>query len=273
MNIITGMHRSGTSLIANLLFSLGMDFGSTDLLLKANRWNTKGYFENRHIVDLNNRLIVGNWDSIDYWIAANEHNNLTKKVMWNLGKLRYLKLPSQKEISKRAAKLQLDIKQLSSAFENKIVKDVRFSLTVSDWVKYGKVNNIIYCYRHPTDVAMSLKKRDGLPMFITYKLWVEHVERFFRNIVGQKVILVNYDNFFKESTQGEELLRVLYFANILPHQAKMEEIVNRVLDTTMRHNACTDARLPRYVQDWYQQLHAYHSSYKNVQVFEEANVV
>lgn len=42
--IITGMHRSGTSLTSALLQSAGLDIGQD--LLKSNPWNPKGFFEN-----------------------------------------------------------------------------------------------------------------------------------------------------------------------------------------------------------------------------------
>lgn len=263
MDIITGMHRSGTSLIANLLFSLGTDFGPSELFLKANKWNTKGYFENRDIIDLNNRLIIGDWASIDYWIAANENHSLVKKIMWNLGKVRYLWLPSRKEISRRAARMEAEIEKLSATFESRIVKDTRFSLTISDWMRYGNVGKILYCYRNPTDVALSLKKRDSLPMVITYRLWYEHVRRLFESVDGYKITVVNYDNFFREETREAELDRVLSFANISRAEVNLEAVVGRVLDADMRHNASQKISLPRYVQSWYTRLNEYHAIYKD----------
>lgn len=263
MDIITGMHRSGTSLIANLLFSMGADFGPPNLFLKANKWNTKGYFENRDIIDLNNRLIIGDWAGIDYWIAANEDHNLVKKIMWNLGKFRYLWLPSRKEISQRAARMKVEIEKLSTTCENRMVKDTRFSLTVSDWMRYGNVGKILYCYRNPTDVALSLKKRDGLPMFVSYRLWYEHVRRLFESVGGHKLMVVNYDNFFREETREAELDRVLRFANVSRAEVDLEAVVGRVLDSDMRHNASQASGMPRYVQNWYTRLNEYHAIYKD----------
>ena len=47
--IITGIHRSGTSLTAAFLQKIGLDLGNN--LLKGNYWNPKGYFEDIDFVE------------------------------------------------------------------------------------------------------------------------------------------------------------------------------------------------------------------------------
>ncbi len=59
MIVVTGMHRSGTSAIAQVLSSLGADFGNENILIPKDRWNERGYLESKPIVDLNNRMILG----------------------------------------------------------------------------------------------------------------------------------------------------------------------------------------------------------------------
>ncbi len=53
--IITGMHRSGTSLVAALLQSAGLDIG--DRLLPADAANTRGYFENTDFLEFHRDLL------------------------------------------------------------------------------------------------------------------------------------------------------------------------------------------------------------------------
>ncbi|MFQ3679488.1 MAG: FkbM family methyltransferase [Pseudanabaenaceae cyanobacterium] len=64
--VVTGMHRSGTSLTASLLQTLGTDLGQT--LVAADRHNRKGYFEDLDFVTLQRQLLqvacpadVGGW--------------------------------------------------------------------------------------------------------------------------------------------------------------------------------------------------------------------
>lgn len=54
--LVTGMHRSGTSLLARLLVNLGFDLGSD--LVAADAGNPDGYFEDRAFLDLQRRLLA-----------------------------------------------------------------------------------------------------------------------------------------------------------------------------------------------------------------------
>lgn len=51
--VVAGMHRSGTSLTASLLAALGVDMG--DRLVPADRFNPRGYFEDRDLVEFHQR--------------------------------------------------------------------------------------------------------------------------------------------------------------------------------------------------------------------------
>jgi glycosyltransferase involved in cell wall biosynthesis/SAM-dependent methyltransferase len=55
--IITGMHRSGTSLMASFIQNLGIDMGKN--LLKADTYNPKGYFEDLDFVQFQQAVLQG----------------------------------------------------------------------------------------------------------------------------------------------------------------------------------------------------------------------
>ena len=76
MIIICGMHRSGTSMTARILNDLGLDFGDEELLLKGDKWNEKGYYENCEILDVNNQMLLGRTATAKNWIAAHEPGNI-----------------------------------------------------------------------------------------------------------------------------------------------------------------------------------------------------
>lgn len=59
MIVVTGMHRSGTSLVAMTLEALGVSFGNHEEFYGSDRWNERGYFERRDVIDLNSRLLTG----------------------------------------------------------------------------------------------------------------------------------------------------------------------------------------------------------------------
>lgn len=61
-----GMHRSGTSMITRALVCLGVDLGD-DLLDAVAGSNERGFWEDRSIVDLNDRLLAAlgsRWDGL-----------------------------------------------------------------------------------------------------------------------------------------------------------------------------------------------------------------
>jgi len=60
--VVMGMHRSGTSAVANVLHHLGVSMG--DRLLPANRWNPHGHYEDVDFFELNVEMLHlagGDW--------------------------------------------------------------------------------------------------------------------------------------------------------------------------------------------------------------------
>ncbi|MEZ5166533.1 MAG: hypothetical protein R2695_08565 [Acidimicrobiales bacterium] len=93
--IITGMHRSGTSLVAQVLRELGVDFGPADELYPGDRWNENGYLERLDVIDLNSRIVTG--------VPADD------EAAARLGsQLSYLRMPSESAIARRGERQQAD---------------------------------------------------------------------------------------------------------------------------------------------------------------------
>ena len=138
MKLITGMHRSGTSMMARLCLEAGGDLGDTKTFYEADQWNPDGYYEQPDIHKVNMPLVNGMW-----------------------GKLTYFKLPSTETIIKRAPKYKSLIEEFDKKYRNKIVKETRFCLTMPAWEKYGtEFEKVLVCLRSPIQVANSIKKRN-----------------------------------------------------------------------------------------------------------------
>jgi len=63
--IVLGMHRSGTSALAGAAHRLGVAVGSD--ILEAQDDNVRGYYEQRAILDLHERLLAAwstSWDDL-----------------------------------------------------------------------------------------------------------------------------------------------------------------------------------------------------------------
>lgn len=68
--VVTGMHRSGTSLTASILASAGIDMG--DRLLGADAANPRGHFEDVDLLLFHQRALAANGVSVDGFIAAGQ---------------------------------------------------------------------------------------------------------------------------------------------------------------------------------------------------------
>ena len=55
--IVLGMHRSGTSLVAQICRCVGGYLGEQNELLAATSANPDGFFENRDIVNINDNIL------------------------------------------------------------------------------------------------------------------------------------------------------------------------------------------------------------------------
>lgn len=225
MIFITGMHRSGTSLVAQVLYNLGLEFGNPKDFIKKDKWNTNGYLENKNFIDLNNKIILGKQLNEDY-IQKNV-SNFFPRLVNNLmsKKWKYLFFPNQNELESNFKNIYANkdfdfIERKKELF----VKDPRFCLTIRFWQSIYDIDYIFFAFRNPLSVASSIHKRDGLPKFIGLKLWEYHIKTFFENVKdGTKIKLINFDNFNQESTYSLEI-------NKIQKSCKIFDIKNTIID-------------------------------------------
>jgi hypothetical protein len=199
MFIITGMHRSGTSMVSFLVQKMGGDFGPAEELLRADRWNQDGYLENLRFVDINNKLILGLDSDIKYW--QNPETSPLKRLAKSIisGKFKYLLFPKSEKFEKRAIQLNSNLVSLARGFRNKFIKDPRFCLTIGSWQSRAEIEGIIFCFRNPVAVKKSVEKRDLMPAFFTNRFWSYHHRVFFESLTADcPVLLVNFDDFFND---------------------------------------------------------------------------
>jgi len=192
MYLITGMHRSGTSLIARFFFEAGADFGDPATFHPADRWNPDGYFEQTDIHAINMPLINGPW-----------------------GKLSYFRLPSTETIVARSRRLAEQIRRTGEKYENKVVKENRFCLTLPAWRQYAtRFKQVIICLRDPADVVRSIQRRNRITQGIGYRLWLTHLERLLLHTADLPVLFVRYENVLDRQQVGRELSGPLSSAGV-----------------------------------------------------------
>ncbi|TFB12818.1 hypothetical protein E3V33_04170 [Candidatus Marinimicrobia bacterium MT.SAG.4] len=268
MIILTGMHRSGTSLSANLLYEMGENFGDESMLRQADKWNEKGYFENNEVLTLNNDIILGGLGNSQYWLIPSHDRNLFMNISMRFAQLRYLSFPSKKTILKRAERYKSKLIELAIKYDSIIANDARFSLTIGAWANYGRIDKILYCIRDPLEVAKSLKRRQQIPYWLGYKMWHYHVNRFFDQVDGLRIVVVNYNNLFQEEKASAEMMRFYRFAGREYKQAESLDILQRVLDKKLRHHVSASEDYPDYIKKMYRIVNNYHNVYDTLKPFQ-----
>lgn len=270
MIVVTGMHRSGTSFTCNLLHAMEADCGAEQLLLPKDRWNERGYFENIEVIELNNRLILGNGSASLYDRVLHSHWREPFKVhARSLLNLPAFLFPNPGNIPRRAVQCMKSLQRLSEKYRDTVVKDVRFSLTLGTWRNHGGVKKVLYCYRHPMEVALSLKKRQHIPLWKGLRLWRLHVEQFLSQAAGLPLVMVNYHHLMSEGdTALEEMRRLFRFLQQPVDDSRAREILASVRDPGLHHHHRAAHALPPPVDGLWTRLNAMHSRFDRLLPFE-----
>ena len=213
MILVTGMHRSGTSLVCQLLARLGEAVGDPADRIPADRWNPAGYFEQRAVMDLNSRIVTG-WP-----------RNRSRAAAW-LAKLRYLRMPSDAAIDARAARHRAALQELAVLHAGCALKDPRFCLTLRFWLAAADVAHVVVCRRHPAAVVASLVRRDRLPRGLAARFYAWHVERLLLQLPPARAVFVDVDALAARNVaELDALRRALALAPAPPSASLLTEVV------------------------------------------------
>jgi hypothetical protein len=151
--VVLGMHRSGTSALSGILRLLGFDSGAD--LVRPNEFNPTGYWENRSVVRLNERILShlgSSWSDVFL-------------LPYQLGRT------DLRAVFEAEARTLLD--NALSGKRTWVLKDPRMSVLIDFWLPYLCERNVsfIHVVRHPIEVANSLERRDGFPAERGLLLW------------------------------------------------------------------------------------------------------
>lgn len=216
--ILLGMHRSGTSAIARGLAALGIAMGTE--FLEAQPENPTGYWEDKGIVDINERVLSAldlRWDSVD----AIDVNAFDRRRL-------------------RALQRQA-IRYCARTFGNQTVwgfKDPRTMRLLPFWQPVfsalGAADAYVVAVRHPKSVAASLYVRQQMPDETAYLLWLRYTVPFLNALVAKPVVVVDYDRTMREpQTQLERIAQRLHLT--APDSNELERFAGEFLDERLRH--------------------------------------
>jgi hypothetical protein len=180
MILITGMQRSGTSLVCQLLSALGVSFGDRADHIPGDRWNPGGYFELRAVMDVNSLVITG----------LPRHAGAF--ATW-LSKVAYLRMPSAAAIAARAVRHRGAIEALGERHRDGALKDPRFCLTLRWWRQWAPVQHVVVCLRDPGAVVDSMRRRHGIPQWLGARFYAWHVDTLLDELPHAPAVFVDVD--------------------------------------------------------------------------------
>jgi len=158
--LIAGMHRSGTSALTKTLSILGADLPS-NLMPPMKGNNEKGFWESRDLEKIHDSILESAGSMWDDWSEFNpEWFETITAIKYQKKLLKYLKKDFKK----------------SPLF---IIKDPRVCRFLPLWFEASYQFNsrpfVLIPFRHPLEVAISLKKRDGMAISKGLLLWLRHI--------------------------------------------------------------------------------------------------
>jgi hypothetical protein len=210
--VVTGMHRTGTSMIAKMLRLGGLWLGDDEDMIDAAPDNPEGFFEHAQLVRLNDELLEavgGAWDHPPRVgpIAADDPR-----------------------VARLAETAQGVIAELSRS-EPWGWKDPRTSLTASFWLDLAPDLRFVICVRHPLEVALSLKRRNQISYSLGLGLWERYYASLLDAVPARQRLVTHYGSHL--SGTGAELDRVLTFSGLSTERAPA---ARSGIDQQLRHH-------------------------------------
>ncbi len=222
---VIGMHRSGTSAVARGLQALSVYLGND--FLDAQPENPTGYWEDRGVVELNERVLktLGlRWDGV----APIDPRRF---VGWRIWRLR-----------------RETIHYLRKRFTHQPIwgfKDPRTMRLLPFWRRVLSDCDVDDAYllvsRNPSSVAASLHARQGMDLETAQRLWLVYVMPFLGTISDKPLVVVDYDLLMGDPRgQLERIARKL---EISADAVEVDRFAADFLDAKLRHTLFSPAEI------------------------------
>lgn len=178
--IVLGMHRSGTSALTGALARMGVFVGDEDELTGRNWENPEGFFERKDARGICDALLHGS--GADWWkVSAFDPENVDHIAAQN-----------------QRPRIEQLVKSLDSRGGSWALKEPRLCLLMPLFRSALKTPFAIIVYRHPVEVARSLRRRNGFPIRVGLALWEAYNVAALRHGSGLKHIVVSYDDLLEQ---------------------------------------------------------------------------
>ena len=231
---IAGAHRSGTSMLARLMHSCGLELGPQQDLMPAAKDNPDGFWENLHFVRLNDEILNtsgGAWD---------------------------LPPPEDQPYDESDfSALRIRAQLLIDSFKGRQPwgwKDPRNCLTIRFWRNLIPDLKVVIIVRNPLEAAYSMHKRNGVSYALSLRLWEIYNRRILAVTDFMECLVTSYGRFFDEPELA--LSEIADFARLDPGKVtKSAALVSRHRrNTTFTLDQIVSAGVSERIVELYQTL-------------------
>ena len=225
--IVIGMHRTGTSAIAELLQGYGFHFGQD--LIESNDWNPRGYFESDAVIRLNDALLTSG--------GAHWHRMFHDR-------------PATESLIKRARpEFQDVLSQVFGEAPRIAIKDPRLCRLLPIWQallqEAGYRIGYLVVVRDPLACADSLARRDGFEPLKSLWLWGLHLFEALGAMDPAESILVHYEDLIAApDREASRLVDWLKSRGWIDASLADAARSLTVVDPSLSHAGNLDARIP-----------------------------
>lgn len=180
--IVLGMHRSGTSLLGEVVHRWGAHAGNDDQLQAGDAWNARGYWEYLPLQGFNDELLAAAGAS---WMAPPADRAAVAALAGDM------------PLRTRALKLMADMDKLGLVW---FWKDPRLPALLPFWERIWENPVFVVPLRHPLDIARSLEKRDRLALPAGLLLWQYSMLAILECLEGNPAprLFVSYEEMLRE---------------------------------------------------------------------------
>lgn len=224
--MILGMHRSGTSMLGGLM-KTGLGYQTGGPLIGGAFDNEKGFFERIDVVYQNDEFM----EKQNVWWSSNVINYDTDKA---------LQMKKENTVDFKNGEIALKFFN-DPANSPWFQKDPRMCITLKTWLPLMSSHPaILFTYRHPLEVAMSLKRREkNFPLEKGLRLWIVYNMRALQNSAGLCRVLSS-----NEAILENPLVEIQRMSDELtskcgvpkPPEKLTQEAVDRFVDPKLQHN-------------------------------------
>jgi len=228
-----GMDRSGTSLCASVLHALGVSLGPN--LLSADQFNERGYFEDREIWEVHERILA---------ILGRSWDTLATVRPFPPGWF------DSEAIAPLEAELAGIVRNRTTAAGSGVwgFKDPRTVLVLPLWKRVFRDLGIdpryVVCVRHPGAVAQSLAARDKFPARFSEMLWFEKTLAACEASCDSRSCLIHFEEWFSRPAACAE--RLLGVTGLRPSAGTAQRCVQAAIAKVipeMRHDSVDSPRI------------------------------